>query len=86
MAIARSKLTARFQILMPAAVRRRLGVGPGSVVEWADEGEQIVVRRAGRYSSTDVHQSLFAAPPAPRSLTELKNGVRLAIKQRHARR
>ena len=86
MALAQSKITAQGQISVPTAVRRKLGVGPGSVLEWAADGEQIVVRRAGRYSSTDVHQSLFATSPPPRSLNELKDGVRLAIKQRHARR
>lgn len=86
MALAQSKITAQGQISVPAAVRRKLGVGPGSVIEWAADGEQIVVRRAGRYSSTDVHQSLFATSPSPRSLNELKDGVRLAIKKRHARR
>lgn len=86
MALAQSKITAQGQISVPAAVRRKLGVGPGSVIEWAADGEQIVVRRAGRYSSTDVHQALFATSPSPRSLNELKDGVRLAIKKRHARR
>jgi AbrB family looped-hinge helix DNA binding protein len=86
MALAQSKITAQGQISVPTAVRRKLGVGPGSVIEWAADGEQIVVRRAGRYSSTEVHQSLFATPPAPRSLSELKDGVRLAIRKRHARR
>jgi len=86
MAMAQSKLTAQGQISVPAAVRRKLGLGPGSVIEWDVDGEQMVVRRAGRYSSSDVHQSLFATLPAPRSLNELKDGVRLAIKKRHARR
>ena len=86
MALAQSKITAQGQISVPAAVRRKLGVGPGSVIEWAADGEQIVVRRAGRYSSTDVHQALFATSPSPRSLNELKDGLRLAIKKRHARR
>ncbi len=43
MAIARSKLTAQSQISVPADVRRKLGVGPGSVLEWEEDGNQIVV-------------------------------------------
>jgi AbrB family looped-hinge helix DNA binding protein len=32
--IAESRVTAQGQISIPAEVRRRLGVGPGSVIEW----------------------------------------------------
>jgi antitoxin PrlF len=87
MALAHSKLTAQGQISVPAQVRRKLGVGPGSVLEWDESGEQIVVRKAGRYSSEDVHRALFPEkPPSPRSLSELKDGVRQYIRKRHARR
>ena len=86
MAIAYSKLTAQGQISIPTEVRRRLGIGPGSVLEWEQEGERIVVRRAGRYSSEDVHRALFEEPPKPRTLEELKEGVRQSVKARHARR
>jgi antitoxin PrlF len=44
MAIARSKVTAQGQISVPAEVRRKLGVGPGSVLEWDEQGAEIVVR------------------------------------------
>jgi antitoxin PrlF len=84
MAIAHSKLTAQGQISVPAEVRRRLGVGPGSVLEWDDDGGQIVVRRVGRYTSEDVHRSLFPASPTPRTLTELKEGVRRYVRRRRA--
>jgi hypothetical protein len=40
------------------------------------------VRRAGRFSSEDIHRTLFGEqPPKTRSLDELKEGLR-----RHARR
>jgi antitoxin PrlF len=86
MAIAHSKLTAQSQISVPAKVRRKLGIGPGSVLEWDDDGEKVVVRRAGRYTSEDVHRSLFSTSPKPRTLRELKEGVRRHIKRRHASR
>lgn len=86
MAIAYSKLTAQGQISIPTEVRRRLGIGPGSVLEWEEEGEKIVVRRAGRYSSEDLHRALFEEAPEPRTLDELKEGVRQYVKTRHARR
>lgn len=86
MAIAYSKLTAQGQISVPKEVRRKLGIGPGSVLEWEEDGERIVVRRAGRYTSEDVHRALFEKPPEPRTLEELKEGVRQSIRDRHARR
>ena len=84
MAVAHSKLTAQGQISVPASIRRRLGVGPGSVLEWDDDGENIVVRRAGRYSSQDVHRAVFRTPPKPRTLADLKDGVRRDVKRRRA--
>ena len=72
---------------MPLEVRRKLGIGPGSVLEWDEEGETVVVRRAGRYTSEDVHQKLFPQGAATRrTLDELKEGIRRHIKKRHARR
>jgi antitoxin PrlF len=87
MTIATSKLTAQGQVSVPAEVRRRLGVGPGSILEWEEDGEKIVVRRAGRFTSEDINRALFPdGPPQSRTLAELKEGVRRHVKSRHARR
>ncbi|MFZ0886921.1 MAG: AbrB/MazE/SpoVT family DNA-binding domain-containing protein [Candidatus Binataceae bacterium] len=86
MILARSRLTAQGQISVPTEVRRRLGVGPGSVLEWDGQDERILVRRAGRYTSEEIHQALFPAAPRTRRLVEFKRGIRRHIKARHARR
>ena len=86
MTIAQSKLTAQGQISVPAEVRRRLGIGPGSVLEWQEEGEKVVVRRVGRYSSEDIHRALFEARPRRRTLRQLKAGLAEYVRRRHARR
>lgn len=86
MAIAHSRLTAQGQISVPAEVRRKLGIGPGAVIEWDDDGEQVVVRRVGRHTSEDVHRSLFPTSPKHRTLAQLKKGVRRYIRKRHASR
>jgi AbrB family looped-hinge helix DNA binding protein len=86
MAIAQSRLTAQGQISVPAAVRRKLGVGPGSTLEWHEEGEKVVVRRVGQFTSADLHEALFSKPPRRRSLAELKEGLKAYAKRRHARR
>ena len=71
---------------MPAEVRRRLGVGPGSVLEWHEEGEKVVVCRAGRYTSQDIHRVVFPGRrPQARTIEEMKGGIRRYVKARHAR-
>jgi antitoxin PrlF len=87
MSIAQSKITAQGQVSVPAEVRRRLGVGPGSVIEWDQEGAAIVVRRVQRFTSTDIHERLFPdGPPEPRTLAQLKEGIADHIRAKHGRR
>lgn len=86
MALAHSRLTAQGQVSVPAKIRQRLGVGPGSVLAWEEDGDRVVVRKAGRYSSEDIRRALFATPPDPRSVQEIKDGIRRYIRKRHARR
>jgi AbrB family looped-hinge helix DNA binding protein len=86
MTIAQSKLTAQGQISVPAGVRQKLGVGPGSVLDWEESDGNIIVRRATRFSSEDIHRKLFPDhAPAAKSLTQLKEGIRASIRKRHAR-
>jgi AbrB family looped-hinge helix DNA binding protein len=84
--LAHSKVTAQGQVSVPAKVRQRLGVGPGSVLEWDEDGDRVIVRRAGRYSSEDIHRVLFPKTPGRRTIEEMKNGIRRYIKKRHAGR
>jgi len=86
MAIAHSRITAQGQISVPSEVRKKLGVGPGSVLEWEERKDEIVVRRAGQYSSADIHAAIFAGRAvATKTLTELKDGIRRHMRKRHAR-
>jgi AbrB family looped-hinge helix DNA binding protein len=83
MALARSKLTAQGQITVPAEVRRKLGLSPGSVVEWDEDGEKIVVRRVGKYTSEDLRKVLFPdGPPKRRTLKEMDEGIAQYMRQR----
>ena len=86
MAIAQSKVTSQGQISVPAEIRRRLGIGPGSVIEWEEEGNKIVVKRAGRYTSQDIHKALFPNGPPKRVLIkEMKQGIEQYIREKHTR-
>ncbi len=87
MAIAHSRLTAQGQTAVPAEVRRKLGVGPGSVLEWEQDGDQVIVRRAVRFCSEEINRALLGAQaPETRSVTELKEGIRQYARKRYARR
>lgn len=85
MRLAYSKVTAQGQISVPAEVRKALGIGPGALLEWDAQDEQIVVRRAGRYKSEDINRALFAKRPKPQTLSQLKDGIRKYMRDRHAR-
>ena len=87
MAIAQSKITSQGQISVPADVRRKLGVGPGSVLEWEEQEGKIVVRRAGKYSFEDIHRALFGnKKPKPITLEQMDEGIAKYIREKHGRR
>ena len=87
MPIAHSKITAQGQISIPVEVRKKLGVVPGSILEWDESNDQIVVRRSGRHTSTDVHEALFAeGKPKQKTPGSVKEGIRKHVRAKHARR
>jgi len=85
-----SKLTSQGQVSVPAPIRSFLHLIPGSVLVWTKEGDRIVVERAKRHSTAEVHHALFSGD-APRqgkakTLAELKQGVSEHLRRRHAGR
>jgi bifunctional DNA-binding transcriptional regulator/antitoxin component of YhaV-PrlF toxin-antitoxin module len=82
-----SRLTTQAQVSVPVAIRRALGIGPGSVVAWETEGDKVIVRRVGEHSSSDIHRALFGATaPDRRTDRALKAGIASHLKAKHARR
>lgn len=87
MAIAHSRLTSQGQISVPADIRKKLGIGPGSVLEWEQDGDRIIVRRAGTVNSEEIHKALFGSKtPKPKTLNDLKSGIRDYVRKRYAGR
>ncbi len=87
MPLAHSKLTAQDQISVPSEIRKKLGVGPGSVIEWDEKDDEVIVRKAGRHTLADVHAALFSdGNPKRKAAASVKEGIRKHMRQKHARR
>jgi AbrB family looped-hinge helix DNA binding protein len=83
MAIAKSRLTSQGQISVPAEVRRKLGIGPGSVIEWDEQAGDVVVRRVAATSFEDIHRKLFPSGPPPKiSLEEMDEAIRAHVREK----
>ena len=86
MALAQSKVTAQGKTSVPAAIRRRLGIGPGAILEWDEEDGKVIVR-AKRYSFEDMRKKLFGDTPVkPHTLEELTEGIAQYMRETHGRR
>lgn len=86
MLLGQSRVTAQGQVSVPAKVRQRLGIGPGSILEWQEAGNAVLVRRSGTFSSEDIHEALFPTGPKPKSLEQIKQGIGRALRKKYARR
>lgn len=80
-----SRITSQGQISIPARIRRKLGLTPGSTVEWCERGPEVIVRRATKYSSLDIHRAVFESPPEPVTIEEMDAAIRTQLRRRHAR-
>ncbi len=86
MALAQSKVTSQGQISIPLSVRQKLGVGPGSTLEWIEEDGKIVVKRKAQYTLEDLRAVLFpnGAPKRKKPL-DAKTAIRNYIRKRYGR-
>ncbi|MCR6646388.1 MAG: type II toxin-antitoxin system PrlF family antitoxin [Terricaulis sp.] len=85
MSAIKSKITAQGQVSIPADIRKKLGVGPGGVIEWVEEDGKIVLRRAGKYSSDDIHKVLFPNGPPKGPPVDVKKAIAKRMRERYAR-
>ena len=86
MSIAESKITAQGQISVPAKVRNKLGLAPGSILEWYEHDGEVFVRRASKYTSQDVHDAIFTTPPRAKSVADMDRGIQSRMRHKHERR
>ncbi|MEI6452918.1 MAG: AbrB/MazE/SpoVT family DNA-binding domain-containing protein [Actinomycetes bacterium] len=87
MKIATSRITQQGQISVPLEVRKRLGLVPGAVIEWDAEGETIRVRRAGKYTSEEIHRAAFGdKKPKALSVEDMDAAIASHLVAKYARR
>jgi bifunctional DNA-binding transcriptional regulator/antitoxin component of YhaV-PrlF toxin-antitoxin module len=68
------------------AIARSKITAEGQVSIPADVRRKLLARRAGRFSSEDIHKAIFGArTPAKRSLDDLKEGIRRHVRKRYLR-
>lgn len=81
----RSKITAQGQISVPAEIRKKLGVGPGATIEWVEEDGKVVVRRAGKFTTEDIHRAAFPNGPPQGPPVDVKKAIAKRMRDRYAR-
>ena len=87
MAIAKSKVTSKGQVSIPAAVQEKFGIVPGVMIAWEEEDGKLVVKRSGKYTFEDIRKALFPdGPPAHQSDEEIEEGLKQYFRRRYARR
>ncbi len=80
-----SRITSQGQVSVPARIRHKLGLTPGSTVEWCERGPEVLVRRATKYTSLEIHHAVFPSAPERKSVEEMDAGIGIHLRARHAR-
>ena len=86
MILTESKLTSQGQISIPTTIRKKLGLVPGSVIEWGEnEAGEITVKRSVKCDSEDIHKAIFEIPPKMKSLEDIDAALRTRMKHKYSR-
>jgi AbrB family looped-hinge helix DNA binding protein len=81
---ATSRVTTQNQVSIPAEVRRRFGIKPGSELVWEEKDGELRVRP--KQSRLEDVQEILAAPPSgARTLAQLRDGKIAAATRKTAR-
>ena len=79
-------LTAQGQISVPVAVRKKLGAGPGSALQWVEAGDRIEIRRSDKNTFEDIRKAIWGDKPLSRKTDEeIEEGLKTYFRRRYAR-
>lgn len=82
----KSRISSKGPVSISVAVRRRRGLLPGTRIEWLEKDGELVLRRASRFSSRDIHDAVFGKKPEKVSVAGMDAGLRAHLASRHAGR
>ena len=81
-----TRVTSQGQVSVPAAIRRKLGVEPGSTLQWIQRGDEVVVRRRVGSTFEEMHKILFPnGPPKPISLKQMDDAIGDYMREKHGK-
>jgi antitoxin PrlF len=81
-----TRITSQGQVSVPAAIRKKLGVEPGSTLVWMTQGDDVIVRKRGAFSSLDIHKTLFPKGAPDHATLEAINAAKLDfIRKKYAK-
>ena len=81
-----TRVTSQGQVSVPAAIRRKLGVEPGSTLQWIERGDEVVVRRRVGSTFEEMHKILFPnGPPKPISLKQMDEAIVDYMREKHGK-
>jgi bifunctional DNA-binding transcriptional regulator/antitoxin component of YhaV-PrlF toxin-antitoxin module len=86
MSLAQSKITAQGQVSIPVSVMRQFGLAPGEVITWDTLEGRLVIEKAGLYSLADVQLALNLPKGLHKTDEEIREGIRVRIRTKHASR
>lgn len=70
---------------VPADVRKALGIGPGSILEWTQDGDKMVVRRKVTYTFADIRRILSQGEKPKRvTLKQMDEAKASYIREKYA--
>jgi AbrB family looped-hinge helix DNA binding protein len=82
---ATSRVTAQNQISIPAEVRRKFRIVPGTELVWEERGQLLVVRPK-RFVLDDLRAECADRPVARLTSSEMRNARDRAVLAKHGRR
>lgn len=82
--MAKTTVSTKGQIVLPLAIRKQLGLVPGSELEVVAEGDAVILRRASRFPAVTLEEALgcveYRGPV--RSIEEMNEGVAEMLRRR----
>ncbi len=65
-------------------IRGQPVLSTASRVDGCEQGEGMMVRRAAKYSSLNIHEAVFGSAPKLKSIEDLDEGIRSRMRHKHA--